>query len=509
VATFATLGVPADLVDALSARGIEQAFPVQAATIPDALAGRDVCGKAPTGSGKTIAFGVPLVANVQRARPKRPRALVLVPTRELAAQVARDLEDLGALRGCRVHAFYGGVGFEGQLKALRHGVDIAVACPGRLSDLVNRGDFRLDGVDLVVVDEADRMADMGFLPEVKRILDQTSDDRQTLLFSATLDGDVDVLVKRYQHQPAVHDVTPPEPDRSLVRHHLWLVDRAERVDLCASIISRRGPTIVFTRTRHGADRLATQLERAGIGAAAIHGDRSQAQRDRALAAFAGGRVAALVATDVAARGIHVDNVACVIHHDLPADEKDYVHRSGRTGRAGEEGTVIALVLADQRKDAAKLARKLDLDAELTAPDLGLLGEARPVPRPSRSATRPPKASKAPTINSTAAARGTKRPGRREREAARAAARDAGETQATAAPRRKPRPEHRSGEARPATGARKPKSGKSGPAGARGRGTSQQQGGAPGTGRRTAASAPSGGRGRGGGAPRGGARRNSR
>jgi len=503
VPTFASLGVPADLVDALSARGIDQAFPVQAATIPDALAGRDVCGKAPTGSGKTIAFGVPLVANVERARPKRPRALVLVPTRELAAQVARDLEDLGAQRGCRVHSFYGGVGFDGQLKALRRGVDIAVACPGRLADLVNRGDFRLDGVDLVVVDEADRMADMGFLPEVKRILDQTSDKRQTLLFSATLDGDVDVLVKRYQHNPAVHDVTPPEPDRSLVRHHLWLVDRSERVDLCASIISRSGPTIVFTRTRHGADRLAKQLERAGLGAAAIHGDRSQAQRDRALAAFAGGRVATLVATDVAARGIHVDNVACVIHHDLPADEKDYVHRSGRTGRAGEEGTVIAFVLSDQKKDAAKLERKLDLDTTLVTPNIGLLGDTKPVPRPSRSAT------KAPTINSAGASRGNQRPGRRERDAARAT----GDAATASGPRRKPRPENRSGEARPAAGSWYPKSANKGPASGNSNGNghkpSPKPGGAPSSGRRPAAAASSGGRGRSGGASGGGARRNSR
>jgi len=389
---------------------------------------------------------------------------VLVPTRELAAQVARDLEDLGAQRGCRVHSFYG-------------------------------------GVDLVVVDEADRMADMGFLPEVKRILDQTSDKRQTLLFSATLDGDVDVLVKRYQHNPAVHDVTPPEPDRSLVRHHLWLVDRSERVDLCASIISRSGPTIVFTRTRHGADRLAKQLERAGLGAAAIHGDRSQAQRDRALAAFAGGRVATLVATDVAARGIHVDNVACVIHHDLPADEKDYVHRSGRTGRAGEEGTVIAFVLSDQKKDAAKLERKLDLDTTLVTPNIGLLGDTKPVPRPSRSAT------KAPTINSAGASRGNQRPGRRERDAARATA-DAG---TASGPRRKPRPENRSGEARPAAGSWYPKSANKGPASGNSNGhkPSPKPGGAPSSGRRPAAAASSGGRGRSGGAPGGGARRNSR
>lgn len=390
MSSFASLGIPQDLLDALDAHGMVDAFAVQAATIPDALAGRDVCGRAPTGSGKTLAFGIPMVASVRRARPKRPRGLVLVPTRELAAQVARDLTWLGAARDTRVHAFYGGVKFETQLKALRRGVDIAVACPGRLADLVAQNQLRLDGVEFVVIDEADRMADMGFLPEVRRLLDQTSSNRQTLLFSATLDGDVDVLVRNYQRSPVSHDTTPPEEDRHNLTHLFWKVDHPKRTEMCAEIITQAGPTIVFVRTRHGADRLAKRLNRLGVSSEAIHGDRSQNQRERALRAFASRQAQALVATDVAARGIHIDDVACVVHHDLPADEKDYVHRSGRTGRANAQGIVVALVTEQQHREAKALIRKLSLDAEMTEPDLLLLGDA-PVraPRPVAPSTPDP------------------------------------------------------------------------------------------------------------------------
>ncbi len=392
--TFADLGVPGDLVDALTTQGIAAPFAIQTETIPPALAGRDVSGRAPTGSGKTIAFGVPLVANVQRARPKRPRALVLVPTRELAAQVSRDLARLGAGRGVRVHAFYGGTRFEPQVKALRRGVDIAVACPGRLADLVNQGIARLDGVDLVVIDEADRMADMGFLPEVRRLVDQTDAQRQTLLFSATLDGDVDALVRRYQHDPVTIDVTP-EVDESRLEHHFWSVPHAKRIEVTAQIVDRVGPSIVFTRTRHGADRVARQLERAGVEAVAIHGNRTQAQRDRALRAFRSGEARALVATDVAARGIHVDEVACVVHFDLPTDPKDFLHRSGRTGRAGAAGIVVALAMPDRRRADARLFGALDVDVTLDDPDIDRLPVApaarrmRPQrPRRSRGDARP-------------------------------------------------------------------------------------------------------------------------
>ncbi len=424
MSSFRSLGLPADILDALDAHGIDDAFPIQAATIPDALAGRDVSGRAPTGSGKTLAFGIPLVARAKHAGPKKPKALVLLPTRELAAQVARELTWLGIERDLRVQAFYGGVGFEPQVKALRRGVDVAVGCPGRLADLISQHHLRLDGVEIVVVDEADRMADMGFLPEVRGLLDQTSPTRQTLLFSATLDGDVDVLVKRYQRNPVRHEVTPPERDAGRVTHHLWEVERTERTNLTAQLIARTGTTVVFSRTRHGADRIAQQLRKLGVTAAPIHGSRSQAQRDRALAAFASGEVQALVATDVAARGIHVDGVACVVHYDLPPDPKDYVHRSGRTGRAEADGTVVAFVLADQRKLAGQIVRAVGLDTTVSAPALDAVGD------PGVAAV---------AVAAAAAAR---------------AAREPGEARTGSQPRRTGRPEHRNdhrGDRRPTGG----------------------------------------------------------
>jgi superfamily II DNA/RNA helicase len=363
--SFASLGLPSELVRILDARGITDAFPIQAATLPDALAGRDVAGRAPTGSGKTLAFGLPMVMRTPRARPYHPRALVLAPTRELAAQIATELAPLAAARRLRVHAFYGGVGFEPQRKALKRGVDIAIACPGRLADLVNQRSVNLGEVQFVVVDEADRLADMGFLPEVRRLLDATAAERQTLLFSATLDGDVDVLVRHYQTDPARHEVHPP--DVGDVDHHIWLVNDTERTERCAELIAGAGPTIVFTRTRHGADRLAQRLGRAGVSAAAIHGGRSQGQRDNALEAFRAGKVRALVATDVAARGIHVDDVACVLQYDLPADAKDYLHRSGRTGRAGAVGMVVTLAPHKSRGLAVKMAAAAGVTAEVSSP----------------------------------------------------------------------------------------------------------------------------------------------
>ncbi|MBS1848282.1 MAG: DEAD/DEAH box helicase [Actinobacteria bacterium] len=397
--TFTDLGVPGDIIDALDDRGIDDPFPIQAATIPPALEGRDICGRAPTGSGKTFAFGIPLVANVERARPKRPRALVRVPTRELAAQVSRDLELLGAGRGVRVHAFYGGAKFEPQVKALRRGVDIAVACPGRLVDLIDQGIVRLDGVDLVVVDEADRMADMGFLPVVRRLIDQTDPDRQTLLFSATLDGDVDELIRRYQHDPIVIDVEPPDEDVQ-VDHYFWSVPHADRVKRTAEVVQRVGPTVVFTRTRYGADRVATQLAREGVDAVAIHGNRTQGQRERALRSFRSGHALALVATDVAARGIHVDDVACVVHFDLPTDPKDYVHRSGRTGRAGATGVVVGFAMPDRRKDTNKLLRELDLDVRVTEPDVEALPHT-PARTPRRTSSDGGSANRRPARPTTA------------------------------------------------------------------------------------------------------------
>ena len=379
--TFAELGVPTDAVERLARRKITEPFPIQAATLPDALAGRDVCGKAPTGSGKTLAFGIPLVQRPGRAKPRRPRALVLVPTRELAAQVQKELALLAGPRGRTTATFYGGVGFGAQLNALRKGVDIAVACPGRLADLIKRGECKLDDVDMVVLDEADRMADMGFLPEVRRLLDQVRPDRQTLLFSATLDGDVDVLIRLYQKDPAVHELAATE-DAAQSRHVFWEAERTDRVAITARVVKAEWPTMVFCRTKHGADRLTDQLSRAGVSAAAIHGDRSQSQRERALASFASGRVQALVATDIAARGIHVDGVACVVHFDPPADEKDYLHRSGRTGRAGASGTVLSLVGREQVSDVRKLQVKLALPTGVHAPDHATLTHDMHLARPS-------------------------------------------------------------------------------------------------------------------------------
>jgi superfamily II DNA/RNA helicase len=370
---FADLGVPDDLVRTLRARGLDTAFPIQALTVPDGLAGRDLCGRAPTGSGKTVAFGIPLVARIAKARPRHPRGLILVPTRELAAQVCGELEWLGRGRKLRVAAVYGGAGFGAQLKALRRGVDVLVACPGRLTDLLERRELELDEVEIVVVDEADRMADMGFLPEVRRLLDRTPATRQTLLFSATLDGAVDELVRRYQREPSRHQLA----EADAATHHFWASDRGSRVELTADVVRAAGPTIVFCRTKHGADALAKKLEQRGVRCAAIHGNRTQGQRERALAAFAGGKVRALVATDVAARGIHVDAVACVVHFDPPADFKDYTHRSGRTARAGAEGHVVSLVLPEQRKAAARFQHELDQRSGLAAPDIESLGR-RPV-----------------------------------------------------------------------------------------------------------------------------------
>jgi superfamily II DNA/RNA helicase len=358
--TFPALGVSAEMTSRLAERGIIAPFPIQAATIAAALAGRDVCGRAPTGSGKTLAFGIPLAERVSRARVARPRALVLAPTRELAAQIQAELAPLLHVRKRSVSSFYGGTSFTPQLKILRRGVDVAVACPGRLADLVRRGNMMLDEVEFVVIDEADRMADMGFLPEVRRILDQVRSDRQTLLFSATLDGDVDVLIRNYQRNPVRCEVALAEDHEDRTTHLFLDLDREHRIKRTAELVAEHGSAIVFTRTKHGADRLAKQLSMNRVTAVAIHGDRSQSQRERALASFAAGKVQALVATDVAARGIHVDDVGCVVHFDPPADVKDYTHRSGRTGRAGADGVVVSFVTQGEGAKARLLQRGLGL-----------------------------------------------------------------------------------------------------------------------------------------------------
>jgi superfamily II DNA/RNA helicase len=378
---FSDLGVPRALSVALEKSGIDSPFPIQAATLPDCLAGRDVCGMAPTGSGKTLAFGLAILSRLSRQsrqsdKPRRgrrhPSALVLVPTRELAHQIEDVIAPLAATIGARVTSIYGGVGYGPQRAALRNGVDIVIACPGRLTDLLAQGALRLSHVDVVVVDEADRMADMGFLPAVRRLLDMTSDSRQTLLFSATLDGPVDKLVRDYQHDPVFHEVASSAEDRGEVDHHFWRVEHADRVDVTADVVRAKGPALVFCRTKRGADRLSQRLGRSGLKSAAIHGDRSQSQRERALAAFRGGRLDVLVATDVAARGIHVDAVPLVVHYDPPADHTDYVHRSGRTGRAGADGLVVSLIGHEHVRGTKNLRRTLGLSRDISAPDASFL-----------------------------------------------------------------------------------------------------------------------------------------
>jgi superfamily II DNA/RNA helicase len=390
--TFADLGVPADLISLLERSGITTPFPIQEATIPDALAGRDVSGRAPTGSGKTLAFAIAAVealAGNSRSKAGRPRGLVLVPTRELAAQVCGVFSPLAKARNLSVAAVYGGTGYGPQLRALRSAVDILVACPGRLEDLIDRRDVNLQDVSIAVVDEADRMADMGFLPAVRRILDQAASDRQVLLFSATLDGEVDVLVRRYQNNPVRHEVELAAASSGDVRHLFWKVDRNDRVALAGKVAAGHETAIVFCRTRHGADRLSRQLTGMGVHAVALHGSRTQAQRDRALQAFHSGEARVLVATDVAARGIDVENVACVLHFDLPADHKDYVHRSGRTGRAGADGTVISLVTSDQNGAARSIQRALGYPQGLEKPaDLPVVPQ-RAAKGPSRNKTATP------------------------------------------------------------------------------------------------------------------------
>jgi superfamily II DNA/RNA helicase len=362
---FAALGVPADLCAVLEQAGIVDPTPVQTAVIADALAGRDVGGRAPTGSGKTLAFGVPLVARLTPATRRRPTALVLVPTRELASQIALALRPLVRRRGHDLVAVYGGVGYGPQRRALDDGAELVVACPGRLEDLLASRLVALDDVDTIVVDEADRMADMGFLPAVRRILEQTARERQVLLFSATFDRAVSTLSAAVQRDPVMCEIGSAGPDLERARHLFWTLAPTDRAAATAEAIAAIGSTIVFCRTRHGADRLVKQLQRLGTTAAAIHGGRSQSQRDHALHAFARRHVSSLVATDVAARGVHLDGVAGVVHFDPPHDATAYIHRSGRTARAGASGVVLSLVDPKTAGAARRLQRVVGIDAAIT------------------------------------------------------------------------------------------------------------------------------------------------
>jgi superfamily II DNA/RNA helicase len=367
--TFAELGVHPDLCAELTSQGITTAFPIQALTIHDALAGRDVCGKAKTGSGKTLGFGLPMLQRVAASEkevvreggPARPRGLVLLPTRELAVQVYEVLKPLGAALGLHVNAVYGGADIERQVKSLRKGCDIIIATPGRLIDLGDRGELNVEHLDVLVLDEADRMADMGFMPQVEWVLRRIAEHaHQTLLFSATLDGAIDRLVKRYLSDPVFHEVASDTQTVSLMVHHFFNVHQMDRIKVAAAICNSMGKTLIFCRTKRGADRLVEQLQKEGVNAAAIHGDLRQSQREKALADFSANKLPVLVATDVAARGLHIDGVDCVMHFDPPEDHKAYIHRSGRTARAGSTGVVVSLLLWNQTIEAEVIMRRLAL-----------------------------------------------------------------------------------------------------------------------------------------------------
>ena len=357
---FSELGIEKDLVEELNNQGITEPFEIQKITIPDILEGRDVCGKAKTGSGKTIAFGLPLVQLLPVSKPGKPTGLALVPTRELAIQVCKELEPLALKRDLMVRAIYGGSPIEKQIEALKKGVDFVVATPGRLIDLLERGDISVTSVEKIVIDEADRMADMGFMPQVEWILRQVEADHQTLLFSATLDGMVSGLISRYQDDPAMHEVDSREVTVSEMQHRFIAVHEMDQVKVAAAIINASNKTIVFTKTRWGADKLASKLLKENVDAAAIHGDLRQSQREKALKDFTKGKIRSLVATDVAARGIHVDDVEAVIHYDPASDAKTYLHRSGRTARAGGSGVVVSLICWDEELEIRKLMRRLGL-----------------------------------------------------------------------------------------------------------------------------------------------------
>jgi superfamily II DNA/RNA helicase len=367
--TFAELGLPNAVVDALSANGIEQPFPIQAATLPDSLAGRDVLGRGRTGSGKTYAFLLPMVARLAKSTsPRRsgaPRALILAPTRELVAQIDAALAPLAKATNLRSVTVFGGVGPQPQINKLREGVDIVIACPGRLEDHVQSRHADLSAVEITVLDEADHMADLGFLPPVKRLLDKTPRDGQRLLFSATLDGGVDVLIKRYLHDPVVHSVDSDQSPVSEMVHHVLHVDTAARLEVLTDLAASPGRTIVFARTKHGAKGIARKLNSRGVAAVELHGNLSQNARTRNLAAFSDGSAGVLVATDIAARGIHVDDVNLVVHADPPVEHKAYLHRSGRTARAGAEGTVVTLMIDSQVSDVRTLTRKAGVKPTIT------------------------------------------------------------------------------------------------------------------------------------------------
>ena len=404
--SFTDLGVPAALVTVLAARGITTPSPIQAATLPDSLAGHDVLGRGPTGSGKTYAFALPLLARLAAsgasARPGRPRALILVPTRELAVQINTSMKALARALSLRTLTVFGGVRPGPQITELRAGVDVLIACPGRLADHVEHSHAHLDAVEITVLDEADHMADLGFLPAVRRLLDRTPRGGQRLLFSATLDAAVDVLARRYLTDPVTHRVDADGSAVVTMSHHVLHVRPEARLPVLVDLAAAPGRTLVFTRTKHGATRLTRQLVAAGVPAVELHGNLAQGARSRNLAAFANGKATTLVATDIAARGIHVDDVALVIHADPPVEHKAYLHRSGRTARAGASGTVITLTTDESVADVTDLARRAGIRPTTTrvGPHDALLSQLAPGKRVFHHPSVPPIASRRVTTKGT-------------------------------------------------------------------------------------------------------------
>jgi superfamily II DNA/RNA helicase len=382
--SFIELGVPADLSDILASQGITEPTPIQNATLPDSIAGRDVLGRGRTGSGKTLAFLLPLIARLDKSKarrtPKRPRALILAPTRELVSQIAAALEPLAQAYGYKTRTVFGGVGQGPQVQALRSGVDILIACPGRLEDLIQQGACDLGAVEVTILDEADHMADLGFLPAVRRLLEQTPRSGQRMLFSATLDAGVNVLVKRFLVDPRTHEADSAQSPVAKMDHHVLHVHRDQRVPVLVDLTSAPGRTMVFTRTKHGAKALARQLNARGVPTVELHGNLAQNARTRNMEAFQSGKATTLVATDIAARGIHVDDVALVVHADPPAEHKAYLHRSGRTARAGAAGTVITLMTDQQVKDVRALTRAAGINpttTKVSGPEHALLRQLAP------------------------------------------------------------------------------------------------------------------------------------
>ena len=412
-ATFAELPLAPDLLAALTRNGVHEPFPIQGATLPDSLSGRDVLGRGRTGSGKTLAFGLPLLSRTagSRADSKRPLALVLVPTRELAAQVTDALTPYAGVLGLRIATVVGGTSISRQVDALRKGTEVLVATPGRLADLIDRRACALDRVAITVLDEADQMTDMGFLPQVTRLMEQVSPDGQRMLFSATLDRNVDKLVRRFLVDPVMHSVDPSAATVTDMEHHVLHVEVTDKRATATEIAAREGRTIMFVDTKRGADRLTKHLLAAGVTAAALHGGKSQPQRTRTLEHFRTGRATALVATNVAARGIHIDGLDLVVNVDPPTEAKDYLHRGGRTARAGESGTVVTLVTPDQRRDMSRLMTQARIRPSTARvrpgdPELARITGARtpsgepvtlsgPAPAQAPAGKRPPRASDGP------------------------------------------------------------------------------------------------------------------